>query len=202
MQADYTVELGQKDPALEVPWRSDDNSDIRYFDLKKNPDLVLNIAEARKHPELSEFLSRMNAAGFALETAKCDAWFSRELFAEEDIFGASCKFVSYVDFLFSDKNLKFSLPAHQQLSEDVCNLLKRAPEMAAAIEFVVRHCHYHTGDAQSDSHIGFSITAYTTGYGDNQDEALQRWVIALKLLQHALVQVATARYGKAHSAPS
>lgn len=202
MQADYSVELGQEDPALEVPWRSDDNSDIRYFDLKQHPDLVLNIAEARKHPELSEFLSRMNAAGFTLETAKCDAWFSRELFAEEDIFGASCKFVSYVDFLFSDDSLKFSLPAHQQLSEDVCNLLKRAPEMAAATEFVVRHCHYHTGDARSDSRIGFSITAYTTGYGDNQDEALQRWVIALKLLQNALVQVATARYGKAYTAPS
>jgi hypothetical protein len=162
----------------------------------------LNIAEARRHPELSEFLSRMNATGFALETAKCDAWFSRELFGEEDVFGASCKFVSYVDLLFNADNLRLSLSAHEQLSENVCSLLKRAPEMAAAIEFVIRHCHYHTGDAQSNSRIGFSITAYTTGYGDNQEEALQRWAIALKLLQHALVQVATSRYGKAHSAPS
>jgi hypothetical protein len=201
MQAAYSVELGHDDPALEVPWRSEDGN-IRYFDLKKHPDLVLNIAEARRHQELSEFLSRMNADAFALETAKCDAWFSRELFAEEDIFGASCKFVSYVDLLFSDDNLKFALPAHEQLSQDVCNLLKRAPEMAAAIEFVVRHCHYHTGGAQSDSRIGFSITAYTTGYGDNQEEAQQRWVIALKLLQNALVQVATSRYGRAQSAPS
>ena len=188
MQADYSVELGAEDPALEVPWQSHDGN-VRYYNLKLNPDLVLNIAEARNHPELSEFLTRVNATGFALETAKCDAWFSRELFPEEEIFGATCKFVCYVDLLFSEDNLRFSLPRHEQLAEDVCNLLERAPEMAAAMEFVVRHCHYHAGDAQSDSRIGFFLTAYVTGYGDNQEEALQRWKIALKLLQNALVQV-------------
>jgi hypothetical protein len=196
MQADYSVELGPEDPALEVPWQSDDGN-IRYFNLKHHPDLVLNIAEARNHPELSEFLSRMNAPGFPLETAKCDAWFSRELFVEEEIFGATCKFVCYVDLLFDDENLRFSLPRYEELAEDVCNLLKRAPEMAAGAEFVVRHCHYHTGGVQGDSRIGFSLTAYVTGYGDSQDEALQRWTIALKLLQNALVQVSKVRYREA-----
>jgi len=189
MQADYSLELGSDDPALELPWRADDGS-VRYFNLKLHPDLVLNIPEARNHPELSSFLSRINAAEFPLETAKCDAWPSRELATEEEAFGAECKFVCYVDLLFSDDSQRFSLEKHKLLVEDLCGLLKRAPEMAASADFVVRHCHYHTGDNQTDSRIGFCITAYVTGFGDSQEEARQRWVIALKLLQNALVQLA------------
>jgi hypothetical protein len=187
MQADYSVELGPEDPALELPWRSDDGS-LRYFNLKLHPDLVLNIPEARDYPEFSAFLSRINASGFPLETAKCDAWFGGELSPEEEIFGADCKFACYVDLLFSDEDQRFSLEAHERLAEDLSNLLKRAPEMAAAAEFIVRHCHYHDDGNESDSRIGFCITAYVTGYGDSQEESLQRWGIALKLLQHALVQ--------------
>jgi hypothetical protein len=189
MQADYSVELGQDDPALELPWRSDDSSN-RYFNLKLHPDLVLNIPEARNHPELSAFLSRINASGFPVETAKSDAWFGRELTPEEEIFGAACKFVCYVDLLFSDEGPRFSLEKHEWLAQEICHLLKRAPEMAAAADFIVRHCHYHLGGNENDSRIGFCITAYVTGYGDSPEEALKRWTIALKLLQNALVQVA------------
>lgn len=189
MHADSSVELGSGDPALELPWRADDSS-VRYFNLKLHPDLVLNIPEARNYPELSAFLSRLNASDFPLETAKCDAWSSRELATEEEVFGAACKFVCYVDLLFSGGDLRFSLEKHGTLAEDLCNLLKRAPEMAASAEFVVRHCHFHSSDNPADSRIGFCITAYVTGFGDTEDEARQRWAIALKLLQNALVQLA------------
>lgn len=187
MQADYSVELGAEDPALEMPWRSDDGS-AHYFNLKLHPELLLSIPEARKHPELSAFLGRTNAAGFPLETAKCDAWFSRELSAEEEIFGASCKFAIYIDLLFRDDDKRLSLERHTDLAEELCSLLKRAPEMAAAVEFVVRHCHYHVDGNEEESRTGFCLTAYVTGYGDSQEEALKRWGIALKLVQHALVQ--------------
>jgi len=191
MQADYSVELGSGDPALELPWRAEDGS-VRYFNLKLHPDLVLNIPEARKHPELSAFLTRINAADFPLETAKCDAWSSRELATEEEVFGAACKFVCYVDLLFSADDSRFSLEKHEALVEDLCNLLKRAPEMAASAEFVIRHCHFHNSDNHADSRIGFCITAYVTGFGDSDEEAVKRWTIALKLLQNALVQVSRA----------
>ena len=187
MQADFSVELGAEDPALELPWRSG-NGSLRYLNLKLHPDLLLSIPEAREHPELSAFLARINAHGFPLETAKCDAWFSRELSAEEEIFGASCKFASYVDILFSDDDKRFSLETHKELADDLCKLLKRAPEMAAAVEFIVRHCHYHADGNEEESRTGFCLTAYVTGYGDSEEEALKRWSIALKLVQHALVQ--------------
>lgn len=191
MQADYSLELGQDDPALELPWGSDDGA-LRYLNLKLHPDLVLNIPEAREHPELSAFLSRINAPNFPLETAKCDAWLDTEMSAEEESFGAQCKFVCYADLLFRDDGCRFSLEKHEQLAEDLSKLLQRAPEMAAAAEFIIRHCHYHSDGTESDSHIGFHITAYVTGYGDSQEEALGRWVIALNLVQNALVQVARA----------
>ena len=192
MQADYSVALMEEDPALEMPWTSDDGS-VRYFNLRLHPDLLVNVPETAHHPELSAFLGRINAAGFPLESAKCDAWFDRELTPEEDVFGANCKFVSYVDLMFSDESKRFSLDAHTRLAEYVCDLLQRAPEMAAAAEFVVRHCHYHTEGQEPESRIGFCLTSYATGYGDSEEEARQRWSIGLKLVQHALVQVAMTK---------
>lgn len=191
MQADYSVELGPDDAALEMPWTAEDGS-IRYFNIKQHPDLVLNVPEAREHPELSEFLSRINAPMFPLETAKCDAWFSQELFPEEEIFGASCKFVSYVDLLFSAADARLSFEQHESFVQKMCKLLERAPEMSAGMEFVVRRCYYHQNGRPEDSVSGYSITAYVSGYGDSQEEALQRWMIALKLLQNALVQISLA----------
>jgi hypothetical protein len=187
MQADYSLELAAEDPALELPWCSDDGL-TGYVNLKLHPDLLASISEAANYPELGAFLGRMNAPGFPLETAKCDAWFESELAPEEDVFGADCKFVSYIDLLFSDDSRRFSLPAHERLAEDVSNLMKRAPEMPAAAEFIVRHCHCHADGVESDSRIGFCITAYVTGYGDSEEEARLRWAIALKLVQNALVQ--------------
>ena len=77
MQADFTVELGSDDPALELPWTSPDPH-VRYYDLKVHPELVQQIPEVVAHPELGSFLSRINAHGFPLATAKCDVWSSDE----------------------------------------------------------------------------------------------------------------------------
>jgi hypothetical protein len=202
MQTDYSVELGKDDPALELPWRSDDGV-LRYFDLKDQPDLVLQIPEATDHPELSGFLTRMNAAGFPLQTAKCDVWFSREISAEEEIFGATGKFCSYVDIVFATDEARLTFDKHESLAKALCDLLQHAPEIPATVEFIVRRCYYHqtngvVGQTAEDSVAasdaspasGFYVTTYTSGFGENQDEAHKYWTIALKLVQHALVQVA------------
>jgi hypothetical protein len=204
MQADYSVELGREDPALELPWSSPDGA-ARYYDLKRSPDLVLQIAEAVGSPELTAFLTRINAAGFPLQTAKCDLWYSRELSVEEDIFGAAGKFVSYIDLVFSgdEKSSKptlespqarppsrrLNLAAHEALAKNLCALLKRAPEMAATVELVIRRCYYHCEDDPEKSDEGFCITTYVSGFGGDEAEARRRWSIALTLVQHALVQV-------------
>jgi hypothetical protein len=189
MQADYSVELGREDPALELPWHSDD--DIRqYHDLKRHPDLIAQITEAATSPELSAFLIRINAAGFPLQTAKCDIWYSREISPEEEVFGDTGKFVSYVDLVFEADEPRVSLEGHEALAKNLSDLLQRAPEMAASVELVIRRCYYHPDAKPNESLSGFCITAYVSGFGEDEPEARKRWSIALTLLQHALVQVA------------
>src|SRR5262245_3728933 len=134
MQADYALELGREDPALELPWTTQaptptpgEGGATRYYDLKRHPDLVLQIPEAAASPELSAFLTRINAATFPLQTAKCDTWYSREITPEEEIFGATGKFVSYVDLVFTGDEPRLSLEQHQALAKSLCALLERAP---------------------------------------------------------------------------
>jgi hypothetical protein len=205
MHADFSVELGREDPALELPWSSPDGA-ARYYDLKRNPELVLQIPEALRSSELSTFLTRINAAGFPLQTAKCDLWYSTELAAEEEIFGAAGKFVSYIDLIFAEDPAapggqggstnaapparRFNLEEHETLAKSLCALLQRAPEMKAGIDLVIRRCYYHPEANPEESSDGFCITAYVSGFGDDQSEARQRWGIAITLLQHALVQAA------------
>jgi len=191
MQVEYDVELGREDPALELPWSSEDGA-VRYCDMKGHPELVLQIAEVEAFPELGAFLRRVNALGFPLQTAKCDIWYSRDISAEEEIFGAASKLVSYVDLVFTADDARTSFEKHEELAQGLCQLLQRAPEIAATIALVIRRCYYHQKDdpGSGDSTSGFCLTAYVSGFDDNQDGSRKRWAIALTLLQHALVQVA------------
>ncbi len=194
MLADYSVELGPDDPALELPWSSDDPA-LRYYDLKNHPELLLQVPEAVANPELGAFLARINAPEFPLETAKCDSWLSREILPEEEIFvrelkGSERKFASYVDLLFSDPEARFLLAKHEALAQSLCKLLKHAPEIAAAVEFVIRRCYYHDEPGSDDSDSGFYFTTYVSAFGSSDEEARKQWTIALALVQNALVQVA------------
>jgi hypothetical protein len=148
MQADFSVELGGGAPALEIPWRANDPG-VRYYDLKIHPELVLQIPEARAYPELASFLSRINAAGSPLATAKCDVWSSSKVDPEEEIFGDR-KFVSYIDLIFVDLSDRYSFEKHESFVKELCGLLGHTPEIAATIELVIRHCYYHQEDSVSE----------------------------------------------------
>lgn len=225
MQVDYSVELGRDDPALEVPWSSEDavsrdvrpcnagsgnvspgnvspgNAAIRYYDLKADPAMIVHITEAASCPELRLFLNRINAAGFPLQTAKCDLWETDELLPEEEIFWETGelspeeetftdhrKCASYVDLIFASEEPRLSFEKHESLAKALCLLLQRVPEMPASAEFVLRRCYYHRRSADEDSLQGYCVTTYVSGYGNDESEARQRWAVAIKLVQHALVQ--------------
>ena len=189
MQADYSIELGEQDECLEVPWAHPDGA-LRYLDLKRRPELLLNVEEAHHNQELGEFLVAINSDSSILETAKCDAWLSNELEEEEEIYGAAWKFGSYVDLVFTLEEARYSLSRHQETAERVTTLLKCVPEISAAAEFILRRCYFHPGqDLDADSRPGFCFTFYLFGYGDDEDEARRRWGIALKVVQNALLQL-------------
>jgi hypothetical protein len=187
VQADFAVELGADDETLEFPWSAGPGQP-RYFDLKRHPDLLPNVEEAARLPELCEFLVSLNSPSSVLETAKCDAWFSGEINPEEEIFGAACKFGSYVDFLFSDAPKRYSFPEHEQFARRITELLKHVPEIPAAAEFLLRRCYYHEENSQ-DTREGFYFTFYLFGYGEDEKQARQRWAIALRLVENAIRQL-------------
>jgi len=188
VEADFAVELGADDEVLDLPWASADSA-VRYYDLKRQPDLLLYVEEAKRVPALDEFLAVINSSASILETAKCDIWQTTEMKLEEEIFGANSKFGSYIDLLFTDEPKRFSFFEHEQMATRLTQLLRRVPEIPAAAEFLIRRCHYHHEDETRD---GFYITFYLFGYGDDHPQAQQRWAIAVKLVENAIRQISVA----------
>ena len=187
VQADYAVELGADDETLELPWAAVEG--LRYYDLKRQPELLLNLEEARRFPELGEFLGTVNSTASMMETAKCDAWSTNEMTVEDEIFGAASKFGSYVDLLFASPSPRFSLPEHEQWAKRITQLLKRVPEIPSSAEFLIRRCFYHEGN---ETREGFYMTLYVFGYGDDESQARQQWAIGLKLVENAIRQLSAA----------
>lgn len=186
MQANYAIELGADDEVLELPWSAHDHG-LQYYDLKRHPELLQDVQEAQRVPELGGFLVAINSPHSILETAKCDVWASTDINSEEEIFAAPVKYGSYIDLFFSEEPRRFSLPHHENLAQRLTDLLTRAPEIPAAVEFLIRRCYYHYADNQTKE--GFYITFYLFGYDSDEIFARQRWAIGLKLVENAILQV-------------
>ena len=206
MDADFSIELGREDPVLDFPWK-DPSSELAYVDLKRHPELMARIEEAEKFPELGEFLRATNSARSIMETAKCDAWATTELSAEEEVYDASHKFVSYVDVVFSNIDVRQSslhqsssrqfssresLPAHEQFARKLVELLRRVPETPSAAEVCVRRCYFGEDGGVRE---GFYCTLYVSGYGNDSASARQNWAVALKLTGNAIVQLSATGVG-------
>jgi hypothetical protein len=186
VQADYAVELGPGDEVLELPWSAHDQG-LRYYDLKRYPELLRQVQEARRVPELGEFLGAVNSPASILQTAKCDVWTSADINPEEEIFAAPLKFGSYIDLFFSEERRRFLLPDHENLAQSLVDLLKRAPEIPAAADFLIRRCYFHSENDRTTE--GFYLTFYLFGYDSDEESARKRWAIGLKLVENALLQL-------------
>ena len=71
-------------------------------------------------------------------------------------------------------------------------LLQRAPEIAAAAEFLIRRCYYHEQEempGEEEIRDGFYITFYLFGYGKDEVRSRQNWAIGLKLVGNAIRQL-------------
>ncbi|HMB84094.1 MAG TPA: hypothetical protein VKI40_08610 [Terriglobales bacterium] len=185
MDADFSIELGREDPVLDFPWK-DAAGKLAYVDLKRHPEFMARIEEAERFPELGEFLRALNSPRSMVDTAKCDAWDTSELSAEEEVYGASHKFASYVDVVFSDIAVRLSLSTHEQFARKLIALLQRAPETPSAAEVCVRRCYFAEGGGVRE---GCYCTLYVSGYGKDKASARLNWGVGLKLVGNAIVQL-------------
>ena len=185
MDADFSVELGGEDPVLDFPW-TDASGSLRYFDLKRHPELLAQVEEARDFPDLAEFLRCVNSPRSAVESAKCDVWATTELTPEEEVFEASHKFASYVDLVLSHTDQRQSFPKHEAFAKQLAALLRHAPEISSSAEVCVRRCFF---DDRSETREGFYFTVYVNGYANDESAARQNWAIGMKLVGSAIVQV-------------
>ncbi len=188
MDADFSIELGREDPVLDFPWK-DPAGKLAYVDLKRRPELMAWMDEAKEFPELGDFLRALNSARSMVETAKCDAWATTALSAEEEVYDASTKFASYVDVVFSNIDRRLSLSAHEQFARKLVELLRRAPETPAAAEVCVRRCYFGENGGVRE---GFYCTLYTSGYGNDDASARRNWGVGLNLVGNAIVQLSAS----------
>ena len=196
VQADFSVELGASDPTLQVPWSSSDPR-IQYYDLRSHPDLLSQVVEAHDNEPLAEFLTAVNSPRCLLQTAKCDTWSSQQMDVEDEIFGAACKYESYVDLVPVADGTRFSFAEIEDLGRKIARLLQRAPEIPAAAEFVVRRCYYRGESSPDPGREGFYLTSYLSGYGEDEPQAQERWSIALQLAANALLQLSASESARA-----
>jgi hypothetical protein len=185
MLVEWNVELGADDPQLEIPWRSEDGS-LRYLDLKRQPELLLEIPEACANSSLAAFLEWANSRSSAFRSAKCDIWSTDDLTLEEEVFGERCKFGSYVDLLFDSEDFS-NFQKHETFVQNLARLLRHAPDISASADFIVRRC-IDRRDERASQH-GFYITFYISGFGEDEPDARSHWAIAMKTVQHAIMQM-------------
>ena len=144
MDADFSIELGADDAALEIPWNSADGK-LQYLDLKRQPELLASLPEGRERPELWRFLATVNSAKSEFASAKCDAWLTGEQNAEDEVYGKALKMACYVDLFFTDAR-RYSFEEHERLVRGWAERLRQRPEFAASAEFIVRRCYFRAQD--------------------------------------------------------
>lgn len=191
VQADFSVELSADDPTLQLPWSSSDPR-VQYYDLRSHPELLPQIVEAQDNEPLAEFLGAINSPQSLLQTAKCDTWSTQQMDADDEIFGADVKYESYIDLAPVADGPRYSFAEIEDLGRKIARLLQRAPEILAAADFVVRRCYYRDESQPDPGREGFYFTFYLSGYGEEEQQARERWSIALQLVANAVLQLSAA----------
>jgi len=180
MECEFTVELGEDDPTLAVPWRSPDGA-MEYVDLREDLSRIDELSEVKEWPELGEFLRALNAGPFA--TAKCDAWLETLMDVDDEPYAAEMKCASYVDVFFVAPPLQFGgFAEHEAAAKGVVERIRGAEELRARAEIVVRRVYFGEGTQEP----GLYWTVYVRGYGEGEETARGEWGKSLEMLAKLL----------------
>jgi len=195
LDADWSVELGADDPALEFPW-ADPDGKFRYVDLRAHPEEIERLVESVREPELASALQVLNAPDSAFATAKCDLWLDDDPVETERVYG-DFKFASYIDCVLAepDAALRGNFNWHETLVKTAVEVAG-GEDVSGTIEYVVRRCYYHPPGRRSDEDYfltpGHCVTVYASGFGATATEARLRWSETLQLACEALLHASRA----------
>jgi hypothetical protein len=202
VDADYSVELGPKAPALEVPW-TDPEGRVQYVELRSVSGSgtdhgvardvergVERIPEARQFPALRRFLVDVNSPQSPWQTVKCDVW-RGEAEPEENLYNEGFSQGSYVDVVLVEQaaRLRGELGVHERLAKELAQMLEADEALDATAEIVVRRCYFHRGIEAEESDAGYCLTLWLTGYGASPAEAAECWTRALELVGGCLLKL-------------
>jgi hypothetical protein len=181
MDADWSVELGADDPALEFPWSSPDGTQ-QFVNLSQQPDAIATLPEVAAYPELIKVLSTLNGTLSPWLTAKCDVWIDDDLGQAEEIYDARLKVCSYIDLVRRNESERFSFEQHEKwVKSAALGLQTVGMDDPIACEFIVRRCWYHSSSgAKDEPKPGFYLTLYSSGYGNDQTQACAMWAAGVK----------------------
>jgi hypothetical protein len=188
MLAEWSVECGEDDPVLVVPWSSDPrdpSGSVHFVDLRENPYDLDHIPEAELHPPLMQALRALNATRSPVFTAKCDAWpmDGDELEATQMNIGlapadAPYGFASYIDCIWRERTLFVSFHQQEQRLRRLVRLLEPLDHPYVAVEAVLRPALVDlTGPQQ-----GFAVSLYVKALGTDAPHAYEHWSRALEAL--------------------
>jgi hypothetical protein len=186
MLAEWSVECGEDDPVLVVPWSSgphDSTGGIHFVDLRENPYDLDHIPEAEHHPPLMQALRALNATRSPVFTAKCDAWAmdADELEAAQlNLSIAPCDapdgFASYIDCVWRERTLFVSFHQQEQRLRRLVRLLEALDHPNAAVEAVLRPALVDITGPQE----GFAVSLYVKALGTDAPHAYEHWSRALE----------------------
>ena len=180
MEADWSVELMAGDPVILVPWATESDAPFKceFVDLRSGGQLIDEIEEARRVPELRVALLLLNSASSPLWTAKCDAWESDSPIDPYEMNAAptdaSFSFGSYIDLLAKDRALQASFDRQEQWVRAVTETLRAIPAKAARVELVLRQ-------AQANHATGYGVSWFVEGCGGTAQRAREAWSEAVGL---------------------
>ena len=180
MEADWSVELTVDDPVIIVPWAADgdDPRKCQFVDLRFCRNMIDEIEEVRRVPELRAALLLLNSAPSPLWTAKCDTWESDtpadpyEMDAEPA--DTTLSRGSYIDLLARDLALQGSFDRQERWVRALAGTLRAVPARAARVDIVLRR-------AEVDGLAGYGVSWFVEGCGATAQRARQAWSEALGL---------------------
>jgi hypothetical protein len=194
MDADWSVEIGEGLPWIEVPWK--DWVDLR--DRATSEAKMRVLSEVVAYPELAEVLFEINTNHTAALTSKCDvfpidigsvstAMMDAADTGEELEHEVHCGLGSYIDLAFPADDAFSNFAWYESLVRRVATqLLAPIPLPRVSVELVIRQAWCFSAE-------GYGLTIYAMGFGRDPAAARQAWAQVMRFSTYITILEVTSR---------